>query len=181
MAASSYSQKARRSLAGFTIIEIMLVLVIAAAIILMVFLAVPTIQRNSRNNRRENDAARVLSAAKEWSVNNNNKLPHCNDMQGRTEGSIPECIDGSREEIEQLAGKLSYYENVWSVSQVEYNQYMFADDSLINPEIVSYVDDNVLVRTRTNCTENNSVTNGGGMVVLYSYETADGLILKCRG
>jgi prepilin-type N-terminal cleavage/methylation domain-containing protein len=34
---------------GFTIIEVMIVLVIAAVIMLIVFLAVPALQRNSRN------------------------------------------------------------------------------------------------------------------------------------
>jgi prepilin-type N-terminal cleavage/methylation domain-containing protein len=37
---------------GFTIIEVMIVLAIAGLIMLVVFLAVPSLQRNSRNEPR---------------------------------------------------------------------------------------------------------------------------------
>jgi prepilin-type N-terminal cleavage/methylation domain-containing protein len=40
---------------GFTIIEVMIVLAIAGLIMLVVFLAVPALQRNSRNTQRNND------------------------------------------------------------------------------------------------------------------------------
>jgi prepilin-type N-terminal cleavage/methylation domain-containing protein len=42
-----YKQKRE---AGFTIIEVLIVLAIAALILLIVFLAVPALQRNARNN-----------------------------------------------------------------------------------------------------------------------------------
>ncbi len=60
---------------GFTIIEVMIVLAIAGLIMLIVFLAVPALQRNSRNTQYKNDAASLLSAATEWSNNNNGKVP----------------------------------------------------------------------------------------------------------
>jgi prepilin-type N-terminal cleavage/methylation domain-containing protein len=47
---------------GFTIIEVMIVLAIAGLIILIVFLAVPALQRNGRNTQRKNDAGQVSSA-----------------------------------------------------------------------------------------------------------------------
>ncbi|MEK9196120.1 MAG: type II secretion system protein [Patescibacteria group bacterium] len=56
---------------GFTIIEVLIVLAIAGLIILIVFLAVPALQRNSRNTQRKNDASAVLGATQE-DVNNNN-------------------------------------------------------------------------------------------------------------
>lgn len=56
---------------GFTIIEVLIVLAIAGLIILIVFLAVPALQRNSRNTQRKNDATAVLGATQE-DVNNNN-------------------------------------------------------------------------------------------------------------
>ncbi len=173
----------KKSDGGFTIIEVMIVLVIAAAMILIVFLAVSTLQRNSRNNRRQSDAARVLSAANEWRTMNANKLPNCNDMAGRPEGVIPPCADGSREAIEQLAGKLSHYEHIWSVGHVEYPQFMEADNSLTQDQnVINVVGDSVLIRTGTKCAEPNKLVNGGGgMVVLYSQETPSGIILACRG
>ena len=60
---------------GFTIIEVLIVLVIAGLIMLIVFLAVPALQRNSRNTQRKNDVAGVLGAISEWSNNNNGTLP----------------------------------------------------------------------------------------------------------
>lgn len=60
---------------GFTIIEVMIVLVIAAVILLIVFLAVPALQRTSRNNQRKSDASRVNSAVAEYVSNSGGSLP----------------------------------------------------------------------------------------------------------
>jgi prepilin-type N-terminal cleavage/methylation domain-containing protein len=60
---------------GFTIIEVLIVLAIAGLILLIVFLAVPALQRNSRNTTAKNDASQLLGAASEWSNNNNGKTP----------------------------------------------------------------------------------------------------------
>lgn len=64
---------------GFTIIEVLIVLAIAGLIILIVFLAVPALQRNSRNTQRSNDAARVAGAINECLTNNNGNLTNCNN------------------------------------------------------------------------------------------------------
>lgn len=66
---------------GFTIIEVMIVLVIAAVILLIVFLAVPALQRNSRNTQRKNDVAGILSAVNEWTSNNGGKYPTTDQQQ----------------------------------------------------------------------------------------------------
>jgi prepilin-type N-terminal cleavage/methylation domain-containing protein len=60
---------------GFTIIEVMIVLAIAGLILLIVFLAIPALQRNSRNTQRKNDVAALLAAVAEFSNNNNGALP----------------------------------------------------------------------------------------------------------
>jgi len=60
---------------GFTIIEVLIVLAIAGLIMLIVFLAVPALQRNSRNNGRRNDVGRMGSAVSEYAANNNGSLP----------------------------------------------------------------------------------------------------------
>lgn len=54
---------------GFTIIEVMIVLAIGGLIMLIVFLAVPALQRNSRNNAYRDEASRLLSAYAEISAN----------------------------------------------------------------------------------------------------------------
>jgi prepilin-type N-terminal cleavage/methylation domain-containing protein len=60
---------------GFTIIEVMIVLAIAGLIMLIVFLAIPNLQRNSRNTGRRADAGRVGTAATNFVANNNGTLP----------------------------------------------------------------------------------------------------------
>ena len=60
---------------GFTIIEVLIVLAIAGLILLIVFLAVPALQRNSRNTQAKNEAASVLGAYSEFVNNNNGKAP----------------------------------------------------------------------------------------------------------
>lgn len=60
---------------GFTIIEVLIVLAIAGLIILIVFLAVPALQRNSRNTQRKNDVSALIGAVQEYTNNNNGSLP----------------------------------------------------------------------------------------------------------
>jgi prepilin-type N-terminal cleavage/methylation domain-containing protein len=60
---------------GFTIIEVMIVLAIAGLILLIVFLAVPALQRNARNTNRKSDAGRVSAAVANFITNNQGTLP----------------------------------------------------------------------------------------------------------
>ncbi len=60
---------------GFTIIEVLIVLAIAGLILLIVFLAVPALQRNARNTTIKNDAAGLASGLSEYSANNNGQAP----------------------------------------------------------------------------------------------------------
>lgn len=60
---------------GFTIIEVVLVLAIAALIFLMVFIALPALQRGQANSARKNDAATIAAAITTYRTNKNGKLP----------------------------------------------------------------------------------------------------------
>lgn len=60
----------KRKEGGFTIIEVLIVLAIAGLIMLVVFLAVPALQRNSRNTQYRNEASQLLTAYSEVSSNN---------------------------------------------------------------------------------------------------------------
>ena len=55
---------------GFTIIEVVLVLAIAALIFLMVFIALPALQRSQRDTARKNDASIVATGVTSWQGNN---------------------------------------------------------------------------------------------------------------
>lgn len=60
---------------GFTIIEVLIVLAIAGLILLVVLLAVPALQRNSRNTTLKNDASAVAGAISEFASNNDGAMP----------------------------------------------------------------------------------------------------------
>lgn len=60
---------------GFTIIEVVLVLAIAGLIFLVVFLALPALQRSQRDQQRRSDLGRVASALQTYQSNNNGKVP----------------------------------------------------------------------------------------------------------
>ena len=68
---------------GFTIIEVVLVLAIAALIFLMVFIALPALQRSQRDTARKNDVSVVASAVSSWQGNNRNSssFPAASDIK----------------------------------------------------------------------------------------------------
>jgi prepilin-type N-terminal cleavage/methylation domain-containing protein len=60
---------------GFTIIEVVLVLAIAGLIFLMVFIALPALQRSQRDTQRRNDLSRAQTAINSYKSNNRNTVP----------------------------------------------------------------------------------------------------------
>lgn len=60
---------------GFTIIEVALVLAIAGLIFLMVFIALPQLQRQQRDSRRRDDILSFLETVKKYQTNNRGMLP----------------------------------------------------------------------------------------------------------
>ncbi len=71
---------------GFTIIEVVLVLAIAGLIFLMVFIALPALQRSQRNTQREDDLSRFLTAANDYQTNNSGKTPFGKSSTGSHAG-----------------------------------------------------------------------------------------------
>lgn len=60
---------------GFTIIEVMIVLAIAALILLIVLLAVPALKRNSANTTIKNDVGTVAGGISTYESDNNGSTP----------------------------------------------------------------------------------------------------------
>jgi prepilin-type N-terminal cleavage/methylation domain-containing protein len=60
---------------GFTIIEVVLVLAIAGLIFLMVFIALPALQRSQRDTQRKNDLSRAITAVNSYASNNRGAIP----------------------------------------------------------------------------------------------------------
>lgn len=60
---------------GFTIIEMLIVLAVGSLILMIIFLAIPALQRNSRNNQRNQDVQTILSAVSQWQLNHSGNIP----------------------------------------------------------------------------------------------------------
>ena len=80
---------------GFTIIEVVLVLAIAGLIFLMVFVALPALQRSQRDTQRRNDLSRVDTSLVQYQTNNqgtNNgsNLPVAGTFDPSQNSSFPE-------------------------------------------------------------------------------------------
>lgn len=63
---------------GFTIIEVVLVLAIAGLIFLIVFLALPALQRSQRDTQRKNDLSRFMSQLTQYQSNKQGAIPSGN-------------------------------------------------------------------------------------------------------
>lgn len=89
MPRKNQSQQAR---AGFTIIEVVLVLAIAGLIFLMVFVALPALQRSQRDTARRNDMSRVDTSLVQYQTNNSsstNNLPGQSTWRAYGAGDFP--------------------------------------------------------------------------------------------
>ncbi|MEX2006755.1 MAG: type II secretion system protein [Candidatus Saccharimonadales bacterium] len=64
-----------KNLGGFTIIEVVIVLAIAGLIMAIVFIAVPQLNRNARDNARQNVANRLHSELGTYAANNSGTYP----------------------------------------------------------------------------------------------------------
>jgi type II secretory pathway pseudopilin PulG len=78
-------------MAGFTIIETLIVLAVAGLILLIVFEAVPALSRSSRNNQRKQDVQLILGAVSHYQLNDSGDFPtdcgpspqtHCTNAGG---------------------------------------------------------------------------------------------------
>jgi prepilin-type N-terminal cleavage/methylation domain-containing protein len=81
----------QRKQSGFTIIEVLIVLAIAGLIMLVVFLAVPALQRNQRNTARKAEASRIVTAIGECVANKNGVTAQCDTPAelGFAGGTLP--------------------------------------------------------------------------------------------
>jgi len=134
---------------GFTIIEVLIVLAIAALILLVVFLAVPGLQRSQRNNGRTNEASSLAAQITDFIGNNQGNLP---GYSAGTFSSAQAGLDGTS------------ILSSWGVSKVKY--FIGISTSAASPALV------VGGATTTPITSGNlTVTNGAittGTAVLAS-------------
>lgn len=69
---------------GFTIIEVVLVLAVAGLIFVMVFVALPALQRAQRDNSRRDDMMNFISKVKRYQTSNRGALPGSSDSLNST-------------------------------------------------------------------------------------------------
>jgi len=80
---------------GFTIIEVVLVLAIAGLIFLIVFLALPALQRSQRDTQRRSDVGRAIAAIQSYQSNNSGAVPKDFNGVGGVDPSTETNIIGS--------------------------------------------------------------------------------------
>jgi len=97
---------------GFTIIEVALVLAIAGLIFLVVFLAVPALQRNQRDDARKRDVTNVVAAVTSYFSNSGRLNMVTNAADTTATGSV--YVDGVGsgnglgKYIDKLSGNVDY-------------------------------------------------------------------------
>lgn len=92
---------------GFTIIEVVLVLAIAGLIFLMVFIALPALQRNQRDTARKNEVSKVLSAITSYQSNNRGAAPDVGDLDSYLDADEGELDSGTTVVTKPFASTIS--------------------------------------------------------------------------
>jgi prepilin-type N-terminal cleavage/methylation domain-containing protein len=142
---------------GFTIIEVLIVLAIAGLILLVVFLAVPALQRNSRNTQKKSDVAAILGGISEY-VNNSG-------------GGMPANVGAFCDNV-----KLGYY-NADNCADITFTAN--------SGTTVTGVSGRVFVKTGAKCNDagdNFTATNASGrnVAAVYTVETGGGTQTVCQ-
>lgn len=143
---------------GFTIIEVLIVLAIAGLIMLIVFLAVPALQRNARNTSRKSDAASLASAISEY-INNN-------------DGQLPSSCSGSACPFIQ-----NWKPGFYAASNVTYTDNTSSGASLAAP-----TQDNINVASYMTCSGIVATSKGASsrsVAIVYNVETGGGIQEQC--
>jgi prepilin-type N-terminal cleavage/methylation domain-containing protein len=151
-------QRLRKNNQGFTIIEVLIVLAIAGLILLIVFLAVPALQRNSRNTQRKNDVAAAGAAITEYVNNNNGQLP------ATCSGAASGCAAWSAN------AKLGLYDAATANFSFTRNAAASAPAGVSDASVLR-------LYSNSKCNNNDSTTAGANprsLIALYSVETGGG-------
>lgn len=117
---------------GFTIIEVVLVLAIAALIFLMVFIALPALNRNARDQSRKTVQGKVVSAIGTYATN------HRNTMYRATSDLAPyldveyNAQAGSSQTLENVDGYTLVTESSYSAASITQDKITLIKGSKCN-------------------------------------------------
>ena len=168
---------------GFTIIEIMIVLAIGGLMLLLVFEAIPALERNGRNNQRKQDVATILEAVSHYQLNNSGTFPaKCGAV------SQPLCNASSTQPL--YYAKLTYYTDSVIGKVVVIPQSRTTAPVAIDLPALTNADpnakDEVFIYNYERCDRNTqgaAVIAGAGysdIVALYALETVNGVSAQCE-
>lgn len=163
---------------GFTIIEVLIVLAVAGLLFLMIFEAIPALERNNRNSQRKNDIAMILGAVSHYALNDSGNFPL--DCGGG--GGYSPCTSvagGSNNDyfLRFNANKIIYY----SSSNIELRGLSTSATVSVTPTV-----EQVYVYNYQKCLSNGtgrSTPQGAGyndVVALFAVETGNGYQLQCE-
>jgi prepilin-type N-terminal cleavage/methylation domain-containing protein len=149
---------------GFTIVETMIVLALAGMILLIVFEAIPALQRSSRNNLRRQDVNAILAEVSHYELNNSGNMPNpCG------QALYPSCT-GAGSLLENT--HLSYYNN--PVANITVTTPDNGNGIFGSLPVYANSLDKVQVFNLAKCNDNNATNQGAGyndVVALYTIET----------
>lgn len=143
---------------GFTIIEVLIVLAIAGLILLIMFLAVPALQRNYRNTARKHDAQSIVTAIQECLNNNSLDAAFC---------AVPTNLPITSSNLAEFTG-------------FHYGATSFGSGVSVPPTVD---EPNYLFNLTCNASGSWFLAsrNPGSYVVTYKYETGSGYTNVCIG
>ena len=157
---------------GFTIIEVVIVLAIAGLILLIIFLAVPALQRNSRNTNRKNDVAALLAGVTEYSSNNNGALPLNTLGNTNTNGTVTYARPLAGGADAQV--RVGYYNG--GMGAVQSDTFIAANATTVAAGVfIDAAHDYVEIIPRADCGAGNAAVAGSARSVVAIYETETGV------
>lgn len=168
-------RKLNNSNKGFTIIEVMIVLAIAGLIMLVVFLAVPALQRSQRNNARNGDANRVSASVVGFVANNNSRTPGNSTAGAYTQAQAATDAGNIKDDV-GTPGQYSFSSTV-GASGANTNAAVSNSLAVARGTVPAISVDAVQIVTYATCNSNGSTTvstNGRAIALQYALEKADG-------
>lgn len=136
---------------GFTIIEVVLVLAIAGLIFLMVFIALPALQRGQRDTQRKDDLSRVNTQIGNYQSSNRGAIPSETRFVESGTGFVMRYLKGSDGGARDQAGSDEYADP----SSGEGYRFLTGDITNLDEGYVNY-------QTGTVCGTDGEVENGSG-------------------
>lgn len=116
-----------RTLGGFTIIEVMIVLAIAGLIMVIVFLAIPQLQRSQRNNARQAVMNRIATEVNNFASNNNGDIPTVAEFDSAPAGAFY---------TRYIASNASSFNNPSTGTPMEFSNW--TSDAAVNNSNIAY-------------------------------------------